>query len=573
MTSTTVADVRAADPANPYAGLRGGSYARKSAYQGKKARKGESVREQLDANNLDAGRLGVNVVEEFIDDDRSASRHGANAEREDFERMIEWIETGRLDIAFAWASTRLQRDLAVYVRLRDACAKHGVLWCVGGKVYDLTNKDDRFRTAIDAVIGEREVDELRANVMRSLRANAVAGKPHGKRTYGYRRVYDEHTGAFLRVEKEPAEAKIVKEISERVAGGEAYLRIARDLDRRGVQPPAPEWTWQQVKRLAEWHEGLPKNKELAPATIQRIKDHADLQAEAQERLAAGEEALDISRDFNARGVPIIMCRWQPPTIVEFAQHTRYLGVRTHHGEVTAEEAWPAVVDKATHARCVMTIKSRKGKRRWNTRPGATKRWLSGSMMCDVCSQPVGSDLKDTGPRYGCVQPGQGDEKGYHVSAKTEDVDPFVLGKLLDWLANPAFIAAFTQGDGELVKQIEEAEAEAALLSAQLDEFIAEAGAGRLSARALVAVEADYLPKIEEAKRKAQALRAPSVVRDFAGATREDLEKAWPALKLEQQRLIAATLLDVRLKPRGNSGKRLEVHEYVSVEPRRMQLAA
>ncbi|WP_405018145.1 recombinase family protein [Kitasatospora sp. NBC_00070] len=555
-----------AGPTNPYEGMLGGSYARKSSYQGKKRRKGESVREQLGANEKEAARLGVTIAEEFIDDDRSASRHGANAEREDFERMIEWIESGKIHIAFAWASTRLQRDLAVYVRLRDACAKHGVLWCYGGKVYDLSNKDDRFRTAIDAVIGEREVDELRDNVMRSLEANAAAGKPHGKNVYGYRRIYDPFTGAFVRVEKIPAEAAIVREISDRVAAGEAYTRIARDLNMRGVLPPAPEWTWQQVNRLAEWRPGLPKDGELHPATIQRIKDHRHLQEEAQRRLADGEKPLDISRDFNERGERRIMCRWVAPTIVEFARQTRYLGTRTRNGDVTAEKAWPRIVKASTHARCLLIIRARKDSRKWNTRPGAAKNWLSGAMKCDVCEILTGSDKRDSGPRYCCVQPGTDDAKGYHVSAETGPVDEFVLGKLLDWLADPKFVAAFTQDDKKVLAEIEEAEASVALLTSELEEFYVEAGAGRLSARALSSVEADYLPKINEAKERAHALRAPSVLQGIAGASRADLEVAWPQLKLEQQRLIAQTLLDIRLKPRGNSGKHLDVSEYVTVRP-------
>ncbi|MFC5246507.1 recombinase family protein [Streptomyces nigrescens] len=72
------------------------------------------MREQLDASQADADRLGVGIVEDFVDDDRSASRF-RDREREEFERMIEWIEAGKLDIVFVWASTRLQRELDVYV--------------------------------------------------------------------------------------------------------------------------------------------------------------------------------------------------------------------------------------------------------------------------------------------------------------------------------------------------------------------------------------------------------------------------------------------------------------------------
>jgi hypothetical protein len=41
--------------------------------------RGRSVKEQLEAGQADADRDGVKIVETFIDDDRSASRHALSA--------------------------------------------------------------------------------------------------------------------------------------------------------------------------------------------------------------------------------------------------------------------------------------------------------------------------------------------------------------------------------------------------------------------------------------------------------------------------------------------------------------
>ncbi len=221
----------------------------------------------------------------------------------------------------------------IYTRLRNTCATHGVLWCYGGKVYDLSNKDDRFRTGLDALLGEREVDELRDNVKRTLRANAVTGRPHGITPYGYRRVYDEKTGAFLRVEKDPEQAPIVLEISKRVADGEPYKTIAKDLQARGVPAPALRWTKGMVVRLS--HE-KPEN----PA-------HEVLWRETVERLAQGEAELSIARDYNERDEPLIAAVWHGATIKDYATDIRYTGARTHHGVVTNEEAWPEIVPRGS----------------------------------------------------------------------------------------------------------------------------------------------------------------------------------------------------------------------------------
>ncbi|MYT30493.1 MULTISPECIES: recombinase family protein, partial [unclassified Streptomyces] len=535
----------------------GGLFARKSNYRGKKKNRGRSVREQLAAGHEDARRLSVKVVDEYVEDGTSASRHGADGERDQLERLLRDIAAKKLDIVIAWASSRLQRDLAVYVRLRDACWEHGVLWCYGGKVYDLSNPDDRFRTGLDALLGEREVDELRTNVMRTLRANAVTGVPHGITPYGYRRVYAPETGAFLRVEPDPFQAGIVREICLRVANGEDYRAIARSLDMRQIPAPALRWTKAMVKRLAV-HK--PENPE-----------YEDLWQEVGDRLGKGEEHLDIARDLQARGIPLFMARWQPTTIKEYARDVRYLGARTHHGEVSAAEAWHAIVSKATHVRCKAVIEER-DKKPHNSRPGKARYRLSGVMVCHICEHPVGTHRTDSGNmNYLCKQPGRNGEKGYHVSAQMEPVDAYVLSWLFSWLSSPAFVEAYTKGDAELVQKIEEAEAEAELLRQRLDGFYAAAAEGKLSPEGLAAVEAQTRPKIKDAEDRAKTLRAPAIVRDIIGATVEEVRAAWEKLTLPQQRMITDALVEVRLKPigKGRDSAAVPAEDYVSVEPRKL----
>ncbi|MFM9368098.1 recombinase family protein [Streptomyces sp. Da 82-17] len=552
------------------AGLRAGLYARKSAYQGKTKNKGRSVKEQLDYGHATADELGVNVVGEFVDDDRSASRYRGR-EREELERMIEAIEQGKLDIVIAWGSTRLQRDVAIYARLRDACAAHGVLWCYGGKVYDLTNKDDRFRTGLDALLGEREVDELRDNIMRTLRANALDGKPHGQPSYGYRRVYDERTGAYVCTEADAVEALVVDEIVTGVGDGRESTKIARALNLRGVTPPTPYWSKGQVKRLAEWRPGLKENEEIHPDWLARIVAAVELRQEARERLDAGESAVKVAEDFNERQVPLIMARWISATVTAYATDVRYIGVRTHRGKVTAEGAWPALVSKAKHERAVTAVAARKEKRKFNQRPGRAIHWLSGIMICDICEIRVNSDRQHGKPRYSCAAPAAGASKGYHASAQIEVVDPFVRRKLFRWLSSKSFAKAYAKGDEELLREIEEARAEAKLLRDELEEFYDEAAAGKLSARALSAIEAKKLPRIVEAEQRAEVLGVPKVVRKLVGLDEAALTTAWGALELSQQRLIVEALLEVRLKPQGpGRWKRgVPVEQFVAVVPRQL----
>lgn len=558
-----------------YAGLRGGLYARKSQYRGKKNSKHRSVAEQLAAGREDADRLGVVIgsAGEYVDDGISASRHAAEHVRDDFERLLDDIEHRRLDIVIAWASTRLQRDLSVYVRLRDACTKAGVLWCYGGRIYDLSDKDDRFRTGLDALVGEREVDELRDNVMRSLRANASDGRPHGRAPYGYQRVYDEKTGAYVRTDLNPEQAEVVREICEGVASGKAYKAIADSLNARGVTPPTEFWSSKQVERMI-W---IP---------IGKHPQHSAIKAEVVRRLDAGETSKGIAKDFNERDLPKLAAQWYPATITAYASDPRYLGARTHNGVVTAENAWPRIVDASTHAQCLAVIKKRKKGKTYNTRPGKAKYWLPGIATCHVCNAPVffgmnGAKATATAkgtvkPRLNCTAagvPGLYGGKGYHVSFDMKLADDFVREQLFDWLASPGFIAAYVASDKDRAQRVGDAEGELAILRVRLEEFEEQAVNGALSATSFAKIESGLRVKIAEAEKQLGQLRVPAVVADLAGATRDEIADAWELLDLSQQRLIAETLLEVRIKPTGRGTRPESAEPYVAVTPKRLTLAS
>ena len=80
-------------------------------------------------------------------------------------------------------------------------------------------------------------------MQRSVRANAAAGRPHGRFGFGYRRVYtvDPHGRKSLTaVVEHEAEAAVLREIAVRFLAGESFYAIGRDLsDRGGLLRTAP----------------------------------------------------------------------------------------------------------------------------------------------------------------------------------------------------------------------------------------------------------------------------------------------------------------------------------------------
>lgn len=184
----------------------------------------------------------------LTDNDRSASRW-SRKERPAYDRLAELLTAGRADVLVTWEASRAQRDLTAYAALRDLCAHHGVKWSYSGRLYDLTNSDDRFSTGIDALVSEREADLTRARILRDVEERATQGLPHGHLHDGYRIEYDPNTGKPLRRALDPQRAPIVREIADRLLAGESAYGIAADLNRRGITTSTGKpWRGQNITK-------------------------------------------------------------------------------------------------------------------------------------------------------------------------------------------------------------------------------------------------------------------------------------------------------------------------------------
>lgn len=193
-----------------------------------------SFTDQRKLNLAEVARHGWRHAKSFWDNDRPASRH-ATKQRPDFEKLMDRIRTDTDDVLVVWEISRRERDLAVYVQIRDLCHEVGLyFWLVGGQLFDLRDRNDRMFLGFQAVQAEFQADYIRDNVKRGIDGAAAAGRPRGRGTYGYERVYHSRTKAFL--EQRPDEeqhtaigadgtestytkAGIVREIFEKLVTG------------------------------------------------------------------------------------------------------------------------------------------------------------------------------------------------------------------------------------------------------------------------------------------------------------------------------------------------------------------
>lgn len=225
--------------------LRAIIYTRVSADRSGRAR---SPEEQEEVCRDTCERHDWPVGEVLRDNDVSATRH-SRKERPAYEQLKEILRPG--DVLVIWAASRAQRDLEAYVQLRNLCAERGVLWCYGGKIYDLNDRGDRLSTGFQALIDEDAADAIREAALRAQRANAISGVAHGKIPYGYRAIRDPDTGKIVKRVPDETQAPVVREIARRVLRGEKIYAIAQDLNDRGVPTSRPSkgWTASSISAL------------------------------------------------------------------------------------------------------------------------------------------------------------------------------------------------------------------------------------------------------------------------------------------------------------------------------------
>lgn len=225
-------------------------------------------------------REGWEVADVLVDNDAGASRW-SGARRPAYERLADALTAG--DVLVTWEASRAQRDLAAYVALRDLCAERGVLWSYSGRTYDLNRGDDRFGTGLDALIAEREADQIRERTLRGKRAAAQAGRPAGRPPYGYRRTFDPDTGTTTGWSIDAEEGLIVREVARRFLAGETLRGISSDFNRRSVPEPRSQ-----------------------------------------------KNAVD---------------RWLPRRLRIMLMSPTYAGLRQHRGEIIGAGSWPALIEE------------------------------------------------------------------------------------------------------------------------------------------------------------------------------------------------------------------------------------
>lgn len=236
-------------------------------------KQGFSVGDQLNNGRTMCRTNNWNVVEEFKDLGLSAAR--GSRTRDEFEELLDAIEAGPsrpgvTRIVVAFEASRYYRDLEAYIRLRNACLEAGALLCYNGQVFDLSKREDRKATAMDAIAAEDEAEGIRDRNLRTARATAERGDPHGRLLFGYARDYEVVNGRLrcVRQYEQPTQGPYVVKAFEHIDAGRSLASLVRWLrtEEDAARPDGSEWTWVNARRMLlnraylgeRMHHGVPR---------------------------------------------------------------------------------------------------------------------------------------------------------------------------------------------------------------------------------------------------------------------------------------------------------------------------
>jgi DNA invertase Pin-like site-specific DNA recombinase len=187
------------------------------------------VTRQVEDSRALADLKGFEVVGEYVDNDVSAFN---GARRPEFERMLEAVRSGAIEVIVTWHHDRLVRRLTDLERIvalvEDASL---TVATVEGGDLNLNSEQGKLIARLMVSVASYESGHKARRVARAMEQRAKEGKPQagGGRPYGF-----ETDKVTIRAD----EARVIREAADRVLAGETTHSIARDFEARGIVSPA-----------------------------------------------------------------------------------------------------------------------------------------------------------------------------------------------------------------------------------------------------------------------------------------------------------------------------------------------
>lgn len=276
------------------------------------------------------------------------------------------------------------------------------------------------------------------------------------------------------------EAKVVRELFDRLKAGHSFRGIAADFEARGIRTRSGRpWTGAHLRSVARRH------------------------------CYVGER-LHVPR-------------------------SEKMGLEERRRNATITKAvWPAIVDRRTWlaVQRILDDPARKP-----TRPGRARHWLSMIARCDPCGGPLavtyrGERATTKDGQYYCR------DKGC-IRVDKAGLDEFAQAAVIEYLSRPEHIEQLIAEDGN-DEALARVRVEIAEIRAELDDLADRVGRRELSPTLAARAEPQLLEQLKAAEHREQELATPSALRGLIEPG-DDVAARWDAAPVSAKRRIARML--------------------------------
>jgi hypothetical protein len=360
-------------------------------------------------------------------------------------------------------------------------------------------KGGRVSYYVQGVVAADESEKNSARTTAGLASAAIAGKPHGRPSYGWTREYTYVPGVPKPIGKEvinEAERDVVVEMARRVLAGQSLRGIVDDLNGRGVPAPGAGRVLRRdsvTRDAVAWADAL-----WSPAKVRAIllrRSNVGLRS-----YTTGGEGVDaVSAEYDA--------------------------------------TWPPLLDPTTYAQVCAVLEAPERRTSLSNRP---LHLLSGIATCGVCGRTlVGQKVKD--PKHPGVIRCTYRCPDSHVFKSEPRTDLVVVTALMEYLVSPELREAVARGSSDERLQAEE---QRAVQRAKLAELEAAYDGDKMPLETFLRLSTRARTKLVEAEGELARRRDGAVFADLVAA--EDVGQAWDDTPLDRQRAVVASLLTVTL---------------------------
>jgi site-specific DNA recombinase len=435
---------------------------------------------------------GWTVVDEFADDDISASRYSTKP-RLEYQRLLAEIRAGHVDVVVVTEMPRLYRRLEELLELIEMAAVTPLrrIQPTEGGGYDLSTGEG-IHNAVSAVNNA------------ALESRKISGRVKRKRKAQAR------NGEFL-------------------GGARPFGFI--------------------------WHPAVKDRtgRVVEPGRMELCEAEAALLREAIQRILDGGTVIGVVRAWNAAGIRTATGKkWRTSSLRKILTSPRLIGVQTHLG-VQYEARWPAITDPDTFEQLQLVLKAedRTGRNAGNRR--ARRYLLTGFVYCGLCgSQLVGfanRNYAGSPPkrRYFCKRyDDHGIQQGCAgISRLADPLEALVTEAVLDILDSPkmtGILGAATQNQetAELIAAYQQHKA-------KLDDLIADYATGLLNREQLAHAKTIVEAAMDATQRRLDKLQSGRALASVPAG--QSIRQAWQANGPDWRRSLVGLLVEkVILRP-------------------------